>query len=66
VLYTGIRWEFLPQEPGFGSGMTRWRRLRDWNEAGAWKKIRDDIHNAFITLGCAIICWRRRRNHSIC
>jgi transposase len=28
VLYTGIRWEFLPQELGFGSGMTCWRRLR--------------------------------------
>lgn len=26
VLYTGIRWEFLPQELGFGSGMTCWRR----------------------------------------
>jgi transposase len=29
VLYTGIRWEFLPQELGFGSGMTCWRRLRN-------------------------------------
>jgi transposase len=28
VLYTGIPWEFLPQELGFGSGMTCWRRLR--------------------------------------
>jgi transposase len=37
VLYTGIRWEFLPQELGFGSGMTCWRRLRDWNEAGVWR-----------------------------
>jgi transposase len=39
VLYTGIRWEFLPQELGFGSGMTCWRRLRDWNEAGVWKTL---------------------------
>jgi hypothetical protein len=23
---------------------------------------RDDIHEAFLTLGCAIICWRRLRN----
>ena len=38
VLYTGIRWEFLPQELGFGSGMTCWRRLRDWHEAGVWQK----------------------------
>ena len=29
VLYTGIPWEFLPQELGFGSGLTCWRRLRD-------------------------------------
>ncbi len=28
--------------------------------------IRDDIHDAFLTLGCAIICWRRLRNHAIC
>src|SRR5262245_24166893 len=34
VLYTGIPWEFLPQELGYGSGMTCWRRLRDWHEAG--------------------------------
>lgn len=34
VLYTGIPWEFLPQELGYGSGMTCWRRLRDWNDAG--------------------------------
>ncbi len=33
VLYTGIPWEFLPQELGFGSGMTCWRRLRDWSRA---------------------------------
>lgn len=25
VLHTGIQWEFLPQELGFGSGMTCWR-----------------------------------------
>ncbi|MFF8035155.1 enoyl-CoA hydratase-related protein [Streptomyces sp. NPDC016626] len=27
VLHTGIRWQYLPQELGFGSGMTCWRRL---------------------------------------
>ena len=35
VLRTGIPWEYLPQEMGCGSGMTCWRRLRDWQEAGA-------------------------------
>jgi len=41
VLYTGIRWEFLPQELGFGSGVTCWRRLRDWNEAGVWQRLHE-------------------------
>lgn len=41
VLYTGIRWEFLPQELGFGSGMTCWRRLREWNEAGVWQRLHE-------------------------
>jgi transposase len=33
VLRTGIPWEYLPQEMGCGSGMTYWRRLREWQEA---------------------------------
>ncbi len=44
VLYTGIQREHLPQELGFGSGMTCWRRLRDWNEAG----VRQRLHEVFI------------------
>jgi len=39
VLKTGIPWEDLPQEMGCGSGMTCWRRLRDWRKAGVWSKI---------------------------
>lgn len=39
VLKSGIPWEMLPQEMGCGSGMTCWRRLRDWQEAGVWEKI---------------------------
>jgi transposase len=50
---------------GSGPGRQRWvveqtiaglhwfRRLRT-----RWE-IRDDIHEAFMTLACAIICWRR-------
>ena len=41
VLYTGIPWEFLPQELGFGSGMTCWRRLRDWHEPGVWQQLHE-------------------------
>lgn len=40
VLDTGIQWEYLPQELGFGSGMAYWRRLTAWNEAGA----EDQLH----------------------
>lgn len=40
VLHTGIQWEYLPQELGFGSGMTCWRRLAAWNEA----VVCDEMH----------------------
>ncbi len=39
VLRSGIPWEMLPQEMGCGSGMTCWRRLRDWQEAGVWGRL---------------------------
>src|SRR3954468_3833394 len=39
VLKTGIPWEYLPQELGCGSGMTCWRRLRDWQAAGVWYEL---------------------------
>ena len=39
VLKSGIPWEMLPQEMGCGSGSTCWRRLRDWQEAGVWRRL---------------------------
>lgn len=39
VLRTGIPWEELSQESGFGNGMTCWRRLRDWQAAGVWHSL---------------------------
>lgn len=39
VLSTGIPWESLPREMGCGSGMTCWRRLRDWGKAGVWREM---------------------------
>jgi transposase len=39
VLRIGIPWQMLPQELGCGSGMTWWRRLRDWQQAGVWDLI---------------------------
>lgn len=43
VLFTGIPWEYLPREFGC-CGMTCWRRLRDWQEAGVW----DRLHHALL------------------
>jgi len=45
VIKTGIGWEDLPKEMGCGCGMTCWRRLRDWQEAGVWDKIHHTLLN---------------------
>jgi transposase len=39
VLRSGIPWAMLPQEMGCGSGVTCWRRLREWQQAGVWRKL---------------------------
>ena len=41
VLQTGIPWEYLPREMGCGSGMTCWRRLREWQQAGVWQQLHE-------------------------
>jgi len=41
VLQTGIPWEYLPKEMGCGSGMTCWRRLKEWQEAGVWQRLHE-------------------------
>src|SRR2546421_10811563 len=38
VLKTGIPWEYFPREMGC-CGMTLWRRLRDWQQAGVWERL---------------------------
>ena len=40
VLRSGIPWRMLPQELGYGSGVTCWRRLRDWQKAGLWRLLK--------------------------
>ena len=44
VPLTGIGWEDLPQELGFGSGMTCWRRLQRWTEA----RVFDQMHQMLL------------------
>ena len=39
VLTTGTSWNALPQELGCGSGVTCWRRLREWQRAGVWQRL---------------------------
>lgn len=57
VLRSGIPWEMLPQELGCGSGMTCWRRLRDWQEAGIWQLIHFSLLDWL--LRCGEIDWSR-------
>src|SRR6187399_2665051 len=45
VLRTGCPWRLLPQELGCGSGVTCWRRLRDWQEAGVWERLHTRLLN---------------------
>jgi len=43
VLRTGMPWRFVPAELGCGSGVTCWRRLRDWTRAGVWPRIHEKL-----------------------
>src|ERR687886_121990 len=43
VLKSGIPWEMLPQEMGCGSGVTCWRRLREWQRGGGWERLHQTL-----------------------
>ncbi|MDQ1042037.1 transposase [Streptomyces sp. V4I2] len=45
VLRTGVAWRDVPAETVGCSGVTAWRRLRDWTEAGVWPHL----HAALLT-----------------
>jgi transposase len=57
VLKSGIPWEMLPREMGCGSGMSCWRRLRDWHAAGVWAAL----HRVLLERlhGAGQVDWRR-------
>ena len=42
VLVTGIAWRHVPREIGC-SGVTAWRRLRDWQAAGVWEQLHAEL-----------------------
>lgn len=57
VLITGIPWEYLPREFAGCSGMTCWRRLRDWHKAGVWTSLHRRLLDKLNTAGA--IDWSR-------
>ena len=42
---------------GCGSGMTCWRRLRDWQQAGVWQKLHETLLSRL--LGADRLDWSR-------
>jgi transposase len=54
---------------GSGLGITRWvvERTLAWLHQFRRLRVRyerrDDIHEGFLRLACAMICWRKLRNH---
>jgi hypothetical protein len=59
-------------EHGSGLGVHRWvversiALLHGFRPLRIRWEIRDDIHEAFLSLACAIICWRRLASLSLC
>ncbi|MGW3201012.1 IS5 family transposase [Streptomyces sp. NPDC001118] len=43
VLRKGVAWRDVPAEVVDCSGITSWRRLRDWTEAGAWPRLHQTL-----------------------
>lgn len=41
VLCKGVSWRHVPAEQIGCSGVTCWRRLRDWTEAGVWPRLHE-------------------------
>ena len=43
-LRTGVPWRLLPtRQLGCGSPTTCWRRLRDWQRAGVWQRLHQQL-----------------------
>jgi len=57
VLKSGIPWGMLPKALGFGSGVTCWRRLRDWQKAEVWRRLHRVLLDELGKVG--LIDWSR-------
>ena len=42
VLVTGVPWRMVPRQIGC-SGVTAWRRLREWQRAGVWERLHREL-----------------------
>lgn len=63
VLTTGIGWVKLPPEVGGGSGVTCWRRLRQWQQARVWDRLHQPVLDALGEQG--LIDWSRAAVDSV-
>lgn len=43
VLCKGVAWRDVPASVVGCSGVTAWRRLRDWTEAGVWPRLHTEL-----------------------
>jgi transposase len=63
VLRTGIPWELLPSALGYGSGMTCWRRLREWQRDGVWPLIHRELQRHLTNVDTG--SWQRRSRRTV-
>jgi transposase len=57
VLKTGVPWKRLTKELGYGSGVTCWRRLKEWQRAGVFSLLLRRLLDSLVTRG--LIDWSR-------
>ena len=57
VLKTGIPWKRLPKQLGYGSGVTCWRRLKEWQRAEVFSLLHRTLLERLGVLG--VIDWSR-------
>jgi len=50
VLVTGVPWRLTPRQIGC-SGVTAWRRLREWQRAGVWERLHRALLRRLNTAG---------------
>jgi transposase len=57
VLRHGMPWAELPREPGRPSGQTCWRRFDEWQKAGVWPQLVEQLQQRLAEAD--LIDWQR-------